>query len=60
MHVNKEAPSAEEYCNYYIYSVILYIGFTILILVLPWLRESMMHVLYLEPSDIKKSGKSVI
>lgn len=58
MHVNKEAPSAEEYCNYYIYSVILYIGFTILILVLPWLRESMMHVLYLEPSDIKNLEKA--
>ena len=57
-HVNKESPSAEEYCDYYIYSVLLYVGFTGLILIFPWLRNSMMRLLYLEPSDIKNLGNA--
>lgn len=56
-HINRHAPSSMEFCDYYIYSVILYITFSAIIFLVPALRSILMNVLYLEPEDIMNLEK---
>lgn len=51
-HVCKGRSSAEEFCDYYIYSVILYVLVTVICILSSSFNDLLMSIVHLEPSDV--------
>lgn len=52
LHICKGKPSVEEFCNYHIYSVILYIIVTVICILSPFFYSLLMSIVHLDPGDI--------
>ena len=52
LHICKERPSVEEFCNYYIYSVMIYVFVTAICLCIPVFNDLLRSIVHLEPGDI--------